>query len=61
MVELSPYGIRVVDRINMILMFVVCVVCIRNAIVCISQYKRTKGSMYENFQSLAAYGNIQTD
>lgn len=47
MVELTPYGIRVVDRINMILMFIVCVVCVRNAAVCIKQYKRTKGTMYE--------------
>lgn len=46
MVELSPYGTRVVDRINMILMFTACLVCVRNALVCIKQYRRTKGSIH---------------
>ncbi|KAI9486303.1 MAG: hypothetical protein EXX96DRAFT_548580 [Benjaminiella poitrasii] len=45
-VQLTEYGERVMDRINMIGMWLVVVICVRNFFVCFRQYKRTRGSIH---------------
>ncbi|KAI8063268.1 hypothetical protein BC940DRAFT_307504 [Gongronella butleri] len=46
MAQLSLYGERVIDRINMIGMWLSVLVCCRNFIVCYRQYKRTRGRIH---------------
>ncbi|KAI8393905.1 uncharacterized protein BYT42DRAFT_552615 [Radiomyces spectabilis] len=46
MIQLSPYSERVVDRINMIAMWIAVAVCIRNFLVCLRQYRRTRGKIH---------------
>ncbi|KAI9471814.1 MAG: hypothetical protein EXX96DRAFT_581792 [Benjaminiella poitrasii] len=46
MVQLTAYGERVVDRINMIGMWIAVVVCVRNFSVCLRQYRRTHGLIH---------------
>lgn len=45
MIQLTAYGERVVDRLNMMGMWLAVVVCIRNFCVYFGQYKRTRGKM----------------
>lgn len=49
MIQLSPYGERVIDRLSMLGMWLAVVVSIRNFFVCLRQYKRTRGKMYVSF------------
>ncbi|SAL96721.1 hypothetical protein [Absidia glauca] len=46
MAQLSDYGERVIDRINMIGMWLAVVICIRNFFVCFHQYQRTRGKIH---------------
>ena len=46
MIQLTAYGERVVDRFNMIGMWIAVVVAMRNFSVCLRQYRRTRGKMY---------------
>lgn len=45
MIQLTPYGERVIDRVNMIGMWVAVLVSVRNFVVCLRQYQRTRGRM----------------
>jgi hypothetical protein len=45
MIYLTAYGARVIARINLILTWMVVLVCVRNAYICYGQYARTKGVM----------------
>lgn len=45
MAQLSEYGERVIDRVNMIGMWFAVIVCIRNFLICLDQYRRTRGKM----------------
>lgn len=45
MIVLSAYAERVIDRINMIGMWIAVTICVRNFIVCLRQYQRTRGLM----------------
>ncbi|ORE05370.1 hypothetical protein BCV72DRAFT_229933 [Rhizopus microsporus var. microsporus] len=45
MIQLSPYGQRVVLRINLIGMWIAVLVSVRNFTICYSQYRKTKGKM----------------
>jgi hypothetical protein len=46
MIQLTDYGERVIDRISMIGMWLAVTICIRNFLVCLRQYQRTRGLMY---------------
>ncbi|KAI7855797.1 hypothetical protein BDC45DRAFT_504756 [Circinella umbellata] len=46
MIQLSAYGERVVDRINLIGYWIAFVVSIRNFDVCLRQYRRTRGKIH---------------
>lgn len=45
MIELTDYAERVIDRVNLIGMWIAVTMCIRNFIVCLRQYRRTHGLM----------------
>lgn len=45
MIILSPYGERIIDRVSMIGMWIAVVACVRNLMVCMYQYRRTRGLM----------------
>ncbi|KAI7869529.1 hypothetical protein BDF14DRAFT_1782366 [Spinellus fusiger] len=46
MVQLSPYGERIIDRINMIGMWLALIICVRNFSISLRQYKRTRGKIH---------------
>ncbi|KAI8342038.1 hypothetical protein BC941DRAFT_178534 [Chlamydoabsidia padenii] len=46
MIVLSPYGARVIQRINFIGTWVTVVVCCRNFMICFAQFKRSKGKIH---------------
>ncbi|KAI9029708.1 hypothetical protein CLU79DRAFT_735610 [Phycomyces nitens] len=46
MIELSPFAERIVDRMNMIGMWLAVVICARNFHVSLKQYRRTRGKIH---------------
>ncbi|KAI8388272.1 uncharacterized protein BYT42DRAFT_559540 [Radiomyces spectabilis] len=46
MIQLTDYGERIVDRLNMIGMWLAVFICVRNFVVCYRQYQRTRGKIH---------------
>ncbi|KAI8890801.1 hypothetical protein K501DRAFT_167784 [Backusella circina FSU 941] len=46
MVQLSAYAERVIDRLNLIGMWLSLIICARNFFVCLNQYRRSRGKIH---------------